>query len=107
MNLRHKALLDETEILRAFLAAAPWPIWAKRAKGGLSYANAAYARATEATSVADAIDRDLELLDSSDRNDIDRALNPTAAVAARPPIVVAGEPHSHDVLALHLGDRKC
>jgi len=26
MNLRHKALLDETEILRAFLAAAPWPI---------------------------------------------------------------------------------
>jgi len=51
MNLRHKALLDETEILRAFLAAAPWPIWAKRAKGDLSYANAAYARATEATSV--------------------------------------------------------
>ena len=33
---------------------APWPIWAKRAKGGLSYANAAYARATEAASVADA-----------------------------------------------------
>src|SRR3982075_3173191 len=75
MNLRHKALLDETEILRAFLAAAPWPIWAKRAKGGLSYANAAYARATEAAGVADAIDRDLELLDSGDRGDMDRGLN--------------------------------
>src|SRR5258705_84466 len=104
MNLRHKALLDETEILRAFLAAAPWPIWAKRAKGGLSYANAAYARATEATSVADAIDRDLELLDSSDRNDMDRALNQTAAFAARLPIVVGGERRIYDVHALNLGD---
>src|SRR5882762_7270265 len=104
MNLRHKALLDETEILRALLAAAPWPIWAKRAKGGLSYANAAYARATEATSVADAIDRDLELLDSSDRNDMDRALNQTAAFAARLPIVVGGERRIYDVHALNLGD---
>jgi len=104
MNLRHKALLDETEILRAFLAAAPWPVWAKRAKGGLSYANAAYARATEATSVADAIDRDLELLDSSDRNDMDRALSENAAFAARLPIVVGGERRIYDVHALNLGD---
>ena len=64
-NFRHKALSEETEMLRGFAAAAPWPIWAKRAKGGLGYANAAYARATEAASVADAIDRDLELLDSA------------------------------------------
>src|ERR1700704_6480877 len=82
MSQRHKALLQETEILRTFVAAAPWPIWAKRAKGGLSYANAAYARATEAPSVADAIDRDLELLDSSHRHDMDRALNQNAAFAA-------------------------
>src|ERR1700684_930473 len=66
-NLRDKALEEETEMLRGFAAAAPWPIWTKRAKGGLSYANAAYARATEATGVADAIDRDLELLNSDDR----------------------------------------
>src|SRR5713226_7258406 len=46
MTVRHKALLDETEILRAFLAAAPWPIWAKRAKGDLSYANAADRKST-------------------------------------------------------------
>ena len=64
-NLRHKALLEETEMLRGFAAAAPWPIWAKSANGGLSYANAAYARATEAASAADAIDRNLELLDSA------------------------------------------
>jgi PAS domain-containing protein len=104
MNLRHKALLDETEILRAFVAAAPWPIWTKRAIGGLSYANAAYALATEATSVADAIDRDLELLDSGDRQDMEHALNEKAAFMARLPIVVAGERRIYDVHALNLGD---
>ena len=102
-QLRHKALLEETEMLRGFAAAAPWPIWAKRAKGGLSYANAAYARATEAASVADAIDRDLELLDSADRGEMERALNDTAAFNARLPIVVGGERRLYDVHALNVG----
>jgi signal transduction histidine kinase len=101
-NLRHKALLEETEMLRGFAAAAPWPIWTKRDKGGLSYANTAYARATEAASASDAIDRDLELLDSADRGEMDRALNETSAFAARLPIVVGGERRIYDVHALNV-----
>ena len=105
-HLRHKALLEETEMLRGFAAAAPWPIWTKRAKdglkGGLAYANAAYARATEAVSVADAIARDLELLDSAGRAEMDRALNDTASFTARLPIVVGGERHLYDVHALNV-----
>ena len=103
-SVRHKALLEETEMLRGFAAAAPWPIWAKGAKGGLGYANAAYARATEATSVADAIDRKLELLDSDDRSDMDRALNGTQAFTARLPIVIGGERRAFDVHALKVGE---
>ena len=102
-NLRHKALSDETEMLRGFAAAAPWPIWAKYTKGGLGYANAAYARATEAASVTDAIDRNLELLDSDDRSDMDRALNGTPAFTARLPIVIGGERRTYDVHALNVG----
>jgi signal transduction histidine kinase len=98
MNLRHKALTEETEMLRGFAAAAPWPIWAKSAKG-LSYANAAYARATEAAGVADTIDRNLGLLDSADRNEMDRALTNSGTFAARLPIVVAGERRFYDVHA--------
>jgi signal transduction histidine kinase len=101
-NLRHKALRDETEMLRGFVAAAPWPIWAKRANGGLAYANAAYARATEAASVVDAIARDLELLDSGDRGDMDRALNGATAFNARLPIVAGGERRIYDVHALNV-----
>src|ERR1700733_6275067 len=102
-NLRHKALLEETEMLRGFAAAAPWPIWTKRAKGGLSYANSAYARATEAASVADAVDRDLGLLDSAGRSEMDRALTDTAAFKARLPIVVGGERRFYDVYARNVG----
>jgi signal transduction histidine kinase len=101
-NVRHKALLEETEMLRGFVAAAPWPIWAKRRDGGLAYANAAYARATEGATVTDAINRDLELLDSSDRGDMDRVLSGTMAFNARLPIVIAGERRLYDVHALNV-----
>jgi signal transduction histidine kinase len=99
-NLRHKALLEETEMLRNFAAAAPWPIWARRATGGLAYANPAYARAADATGVADAISRDLQLLDSADRGEMERALNDNATFVARLPIVVGGERRLYDVHAL-------
>ncbi|HEV7634631.1 MAG TPA: two-component sensor histidine kinase, partial [Bradyrhizobium sp.] len=99
-NLRYKALSGETDILRGFAAAVPWPIWTKSAQGGLSFANAAYARATEAAGVPDAIDRSLELLDSADRGDMDRALNSKAAFTGRLPIVIGGERRFHDVHAL-------
>jgi signal transduction histidine kinase len=101
-NLRHKALLEEAEMLRGFAAAVPWPIWTKRAKGGLSYANAAYARAADAASVTDAIDRGVELLDSGDRSDMDRALSGAAAFTARLPIVVGGERRIYDVHAMNV-----
>jgi signal transduction histidine kinase len=100
MTLRHKGLLEETEMLRGFAAAAPWPIWAKRSAGGLLFANAAYARATEAANVTDAVQRDLELLDSADRTEMARALNDNSAFSGRLPIVVGGERRFYDVHAL-------
>jgi len=102
-HLRHKALLEETEMLRGFAAAVPWPIWTRRSNGGLGYVNAAYARATEAASVADAISRDLELLDSGNRGEMDHALQTGAGFAARLPIVVGGERRFYDVRANRVG----
>ncbi len=102
MTLRHKELLEETEMLRGFAAAAPWPIWTRRAGGGLSFANVAYARATEAGTVAEAIDRNLELLDTDDRDNLARALNDSQSFNARLPIVVSGERRMYDVHALNV-----
>jgi signal transduction histidine kinase len=102
-NLRYTALLEETELLRDFAAALPWPIWAKGAQGRLRYANVAYAKATEAVSTADAVDRDLELLETDQREAMSRALNDNSEFAGRLPIVVGGERRVYDVHALKLG----
>ncbi len=102
VNLRHQALMDETAMLRGFADTAPWPIWTRHAKGGLAYANAAYAEATEAADATDAIDRKLELLDSSDRFDMERALDASNSFDARLPIVVGGERRIYDVHAVNV-----
>lgn len=104
MTLRHKTLLDETETLRGLAAAAPCPIWTRRASGGLSFANAAYARAADADSISDAIERNLELLDSDDRASMARALNDNQPFAARLPIVIGGERRVYDVHALNISN---
>ncbi len=102
-DLRHRALLEETEMLRGFAAASQWPIWAKVADGALSYVNAAYARATDADGVADALERNLELLDSSDRIAMERALHDGGTFTARLPIVAGGERRIFDVQAINVG----
>lgn len=101
-NIRYKALLEETELLRDFAAAVPWPIWAKNAQGDLRYANSAYAKATEAANVADAIERKLELLETDQRDEVSRALNDNSAFSARLPVVVGGERRVYDVQAMNL-----
>jgi signal transduction histidine kinase len=102
-NLRLRTLVEETETLRGFAATSPWPIWAKSAEGGLSYVNAAYARATEASSVTEAVGRNLELLDSADRTDMERSLSATSTFNARLPIVAGGERRIYDVRAVNVG----
>jgi signal transduction histidine kinase len=101
-NFRLKTLMEETEMLRGFADASPFPIWAKDAKGILNYANAAYVEATEAASEADAIDRHLELLDSSHRAEMERALVTASAHTARLPIVARGERRIYDVRAMNV-----
>ena len=99
-NSRYKTLLTETELLRNFADAAPWPIWARDAQGVLRYANPAYASATEAKGVADAIDRNVELLESDQCADMGRALNDNSAYSARLPVVLSGERRTYDVQAM-------
>ena len=101
-NLRYKTLQEETELLRDFAAAAPWPIWAKSTEGNLRYANAAYVRATEGASVADAIHRNLDLLETEQRTEVNRTLATNSSFSARLPIVVGGERRIYDVQALKL-----
>ncbi len=104
MTLRHRALIEETEALRAFAAAIPQPVWARRSDGTLTFANAAYAQAAEATTPRDAIERNVELLDSADRADMARALAQGQAYNARVPVAIGGQRRIFDVHALNVKD---
>ncbi|MFN4939585.1 PAS-domain containing protein [Bradyrhizobium sp.] len=103
-QLRFKALGEATESLRALAAALPWPVWARQANGALTYVNPAYARAADARDVPDAISRNLELLDSADRTDLQRALGAAGRFEGRLPIVTGGERRMHDVHAFTLSN---
>jgi signal transduction histidine kinase len=95
---RHEALLTEVASLRALVEKLPSPVWTRDGAGRLTFVNAAYALAVEAQDPADAIERDLELLDSSARDAIARARTLTGAYSGRLPAVVAGARRSFDVL---------
>jgi len=95
---RHEALLHEVASLRALIERLPSPVWARDAAERLTFVNAAYARAVEADDAADAIERGLELLDSSARDSIVRTRTAGGAYAGRLPAVVAGARRSFDVL---------
>jgi signal transduction histidine kinase len=102
MTIRYNELAEETEGLRGFAAAIPAPVWARRANGTLSFANNAYAIATEAASPAEAITRNLDLLDTPDRQDMVRSLSQQSAFAKRLPVVIRGERKIFDVQAVAL-----
>ncbi|HEY0233748.1 MAG TPA: PAS-domain containing protein [Afipia sp.] len=104
MSIRHRHLAEETDALRAFTAAVPQPVWARRANGTLSFANAAYARAAEAANIHDAIEQNLELLDSADRLEMARALSQGQAFNARVPVAIGGQRRIFDIYALNVGD---
>jgi signal transduction histidine kinase len=76
----------------------PSPVWTRDVAGQLTFANAAYARAVEAKTAADAVTRRLELLDSSARDNISRTRIASGAYAGRLPAVVAGARRTFDVL---------
>jgi signal transduction histidine kinase len=103
LTLRHRALQDETDLLRGFAASVPWPLWTRKPNGTLAYVNAAYAKATDAHDPADAVARNLELLDSNDRSALVRALDDDAAYSARVPVVIGGARRIFDIEARKIG----
>ena len=100
----YKTLLEETEMLRGFAAAAPWPIWAKERTRRASLRQCRLCEgdrghaASRTRSIATS-----NCSTATDRDDMDRALNGNSAFTARLPIVVGGERRIYDVHALNVG----
>jgi signal transduction histidine kinase len=97
---RHHDLLREIDTMRALIEALPSPMWARHADGRLAFVNAAYAIAVDAKDAADAVARNLDLLDRNGRESLQRARAQGAPFAARLPVIVAGTRRIFDIFDL-------
>jgi signal transduction histidine kinase len=95
---RYRDLRTEVASLRTLVETLPSPAWTRDAAGRLTFVNSAYARAVEARDAADAVERNLELLDSGARATIVQTRRNGGAYSGRLPAIVAGARRSFDVL---------
>ncbi len=95
---RHDALTSDVETMKALLDSLPTPVWARNESGRLIFVNSAYARAVEAGDPADAVARELELLDRAARDELARAHTAGSPYAGRLPAIAAGERRIFDVV---------
>jgi signal transduction histidine kinase len=100
---RHDKLLRDVETMRGVLDALPAPVWARRQDGRLIFVNSAYARAVEAEDAADAVARELELLDRAAREKLEHARAAGESYAGRLPAIVAGQRRIFDVVDARSG----
>src|SRR6185436_6727531 len=90
LSASHEQLRRDVDTVAQLLEALPAPVWARDGHGRLTWVNAAYARAVEAREGADAVARNLEILDSAAREGATQARAAGASYEARLPVIVAG-----------------
>jgi signal transduction histidine kinase len=95
---RYENVAAEAVALRAVVETLPSPVWTRNAAGRLTFVNAAYARAVEARSAAEAVDRRLELLDQAARESIAQARLAGHAYSGRLRASIGGAKRTLDVL---------
>jgi signal transduction histidine kinase len=95
---RHEALVNDMNALRTLIDSLPFPVWARDREGRLDFVNAAYANAVEVREPSEAVERNLELLDRSAREEAARMREGEKPYRGRVPAVVAGARRIFDVV---------
>jgi signal transduction histidine kinase len=95
---RHEALVNDMNALRKLIDSLPFPVWARDREGRLDFVNAAYASAVEAREPSEAVERNLELLDRSAREEAAKMREGEKPYRGRVPAVVAGARRIFDVV---------
>ena len=95
---RHDRLMSDVETMKALLDSLPAPVWGRDVNGRLVFVNQAYARAVEAKDSADAVAREMELLDRAARDELRCARTASEPFAGRLPAIAAGERRIFDVV---------
>jgi signal transduction histidine kinase len=101
---RVKTAENELAAFRALLEALPIPVWLRDRADQLTWVNQAYVSAVDEESADEVIGRQAELLESRQRQRIDRALEAGKTFRERLQTIVGGGRRSYDTVALMIGE---
>jgi len=97
---QHRMLDNDIRICRRMLDSMPNPAWIRGKDGRLEWVNAAYLKAVEGASEAEVINRQIEFLETRQRQTIDATLAGGEVFKDCLPIVIGGERRAHEIIAL-------
>ncbi len=101
---QHQWLARDIRSMRALLNAMPMPVWLKTRDGRLTWINKAYVEAVESENEEEVLTRQIELLDSRERQSALKSIATGEEFRQRMPIVIGAERKAHDVIMLPLGE---
>ena len=99
---QHRQLVRDTIAGRTLLNALPMPAWFRAADGRLEWVNEAYVKAVDATSGAEVRERQIELIETRQREAVKAALDKGTAYRDRVHLISEGTRKAHDVVILPL-----
>lgn len=101
---QHRQLARDISLGRALFNALPLPVWIRGGDGRIEWVNRAYVAAVEAADEDEVRQRQLELLESRDRQEARRALARGEVFRKRTNLIIGGARKPHDVVAQFVGD---
>jgi len=99
---QHRRLVRDTLAGRTLLDALPMPAWLRGADGRLQWVNEAYVKAVEAGGEAEVRERQIELLETRQREAAGAALTKGTAYRERVHLISGGARKAHDVVVIPL-----
>jgi signal transduction histidine kinase len=101
---QHRQLARDISLSRALLNALPMPVWLRGGDGRIAWVNKAYVAAVEAADEAEVRERQIELLESRQREELKDVVGAGTSFRKRLALNISGERRPHDVVALPLGE---
>ncbi len=101
---QHRQLARDITLSRALFNALPMPVWIRDNQNHIAWVNKAYVAAVEATDEQEVRDRQIDLVETRARTDMQAALAEGRTFRKRLALNIAGERKTHEVIALPLGE---
>ena len=101
---QQQKLTRDISLSRSLFGALPMPVWIRGADGRIEWVNKAYVAAVEAADEAEVRERQIELLEARQRQEVKPVVARGATFRSQLALNIGGERKAHDVIVLPLGE---